>query len=103
MTRLDHHHEGIAERAYAATCAVDRFYAEQAANEAREITLRLVAGDGAETIAIADEFQGGATNISALVSAWAHKDKTAMLRLLDKAMTAAVRDVATHRAEQRNP
>lgn len=103
MSRLDHRHEAIADAAFAAGQALDRFYAEQAADEARAITLRLVAGDGAETIAVADEFQGGATNISALVSAWACKDKTAMLRLLDKAMTAAVRDVATHRAEQRNP
>lgn len=103
MSRIDSHFEAIAEQAYANAAALDRFYAEETAAEESQIKTRLANADASETTLIADEFQGGATTMPAIVAAWAKKNTAEVLRLVDEAMRAAIHDVAAHRAEQLNP
>ncbi|MEN7526990.1 hypothetical protein [Cupriavidus sp. DL-D2] len=103
MNRTDNHFEAAADRAFAANQAVDRFYAEQTEDEVHLINVQLAKGDAAAIQTIADEFQGAATTVPAIVAAWARKDSAEVLRLVDEAMRTAVQDVAAFRAEQINP
>lgn len=100
MNRIDSHFEAAAERAFAADRAVDRLIAEQTADEVHQIRVDLTKGDIAVIQTVADEFQGAATTVPAIVAAWARNDTTEVLRLLDEAMRTAVQDIAIFRAEQ---
>jgi hypothetical protein len=103
MNYIDSHFEAIAEQAYATAAALDRFCVEETADEEGQIKARLANADATETTLIADEFQGGATTVPAIVAAWAKKDTAEVLRLFDEAIRAAIHDVATFRAEQIKP
>lgn len=103
MERIDSLIDAAHEQMHAAADALDAIYREEAADEAHLIKARLVAGDADEITAIADEFQGAATTVPAIVAAWARKDTAEVQRLLDAALALAVKDVAEFRAEQLKP